>query len=236
MYRGDHMRYICGGRDDYGKDVDMAIIKGFKGYDKDLKCRGHQFEVGKTYEVEGDAKLCENGFHFCEYPLDVFGYYPPANSRYTLVTGEDVSDERESSDTKVCAKKLTVGAEIDILGLVKASVEYIKERVDKSTEKKENGYQSMASNTGYQSMASNTGYRSMASVSGKESVAIATGIEAVAKGALGCWLVLGEQEKDGDGVWHLVDVKTFKVDGEIIKADTYYKFVNGEAIETELNA
>ena len=85
-------------------------------------------------------------------------------------------------------------------------------------------------------MATNTGYRSVASVSGKESVAIATGIEAVAKGALGCWLVLGEQEKDGDGAWHFVDVKTFKVDGEIIKADTYYKLVNGEAIETELNA
>lgn len=205
----------------------MSKIHGFKGYNKNLQCRGFQYEVGKTYEHEGEAVTCESGFHFCEYPLDVFRYYPPADSRYTEVVGEGCADNGGQGDTKVCASKLTIGAEIGISGIVKASVEYIKERVDKSEEKEE---------TGYQSAATNTGNRSAANVSGKESVAVSLGIEAVAKGALGCYLVLGEWKKDENNNWHLIDVKSFKVDGGVIKSDTYYKLVNGEPIEMEWNA
>ena len=211
----------------------MSKVHGFKGYDKNLQCRGFQYEIGKTYEHEGEAVTCESGFHFCEYPLEVFGYYPPADSRYTEVTGEGCADNSGQKDTKVCASKLTIGAEIGIPGIVKASVEYIKSRVDASKEEKQEGYKSAATNTGDWSAATNTGYRSAAGVSGKESVAMAIGYDSKAKGALGCWIVLGEQKQDDEYNWHLVDVQCFKVDGEKIKADTFYKLIDGQPIEAE---
>ena len=220
----------------------MNKVHGFKGYDKNLQCRGFQYEVGKTYEHEGKAVTCESGFHFCEYPLDVFSYYPPADSRYTEVVGEGCADNGGQNDTKVCASKLTIGAEIGIPGIVKASIEYIKSHID--ADKKEantgdssvasnTGDRSMASNTGNRSMASNTGYSSMASVEGNESIAVAIGYASKAKGALGCWIVLGEQKQDDEYNWHLVDVQCFKVDGEKIKADTFYKLKDGQPIEAE---
>lgn len=75
-------------------------MKCFKGFDKNLKCRGFQYEIGKEYE-EDKAKLCDSGFHACENPLDVFGYYPPVDSRYCEVELEDVSEEM-SDDSKRC--------------------------------------------------------------------------------------------------------------------------------------
>ena len=211
----------------------MSKVRGFKGYDNNLRCRGFQYEIGKTYEHEGKAVTCESGFHFCEYPLDVFGYYPPATSRYTEVVGEGCADNSGQGDSKVCASKLTIGAEIGILGIVKASIEYIKSHIDAEKEEKQEGYQSAATNTAYQSAATNTGNRSAASVSGKESVAMAIGYDSKAKGALGCWIVLGEQKQGDEYNWHLVDVQCFKVDGEKIKADTFYKLKDGQPIEVE---
>lgn len=220
----------------------MSKVHGFKGYDKNLQCRGFQYELGKTYEHEGKAVTCESGFHFCEYPLDVFGYYPPADSRYTEVVGEGCADNRGRDDTKVCASKLTIGAEIGIPGIVKASIEYIKSHIDSDKEEKQEGNQSAATNTGNWSAATNTGdwsaatntgNRSAASVSGKESVAMAIGYDSKAKGALGCWIVLGERKRDDKYNWHLVDVQCFKVDGEKIKADTFYKLKDGQTIEAE---
>lgn len=82
---------------------------GFKGFDKDLKCRDYQFEIGKTYEHKGKVKACEKGFHFCENPLDVFSYYPPANSRYAEIEGDGDFD-KDNSDSKVACSKLTIKA------------------------------------------------------------------------------------------------------------------------------
>ena len=101
-------------------------MKMYKGFDKDLKCRGFQYEIGKTYE-EPTADLCKSGFHACERPLDVFDYYAPYDmSRYCEVDLKDVSDQ-QSSDTKRCGKKIAISAEIGIAGLVKAQIEYVKE-------------------------------------------------------------------------------------------------------------
>ena len=101
-------------------------MKAFKGFDKDLKCRGFQYEPGKDYE-EQEAKLCSRGFHACERPLDIFAYYPPGEkSRYCEVELEDVSDERSEADTKVAGKKIRVGAELSIPGLCRAQFEYVK--------------------------------------------------------------------------------------------------------------
>ena len=102
------------------------MIKAFKGFDKDLKCRGFQYEIGKEYE-EKTASLCNTGFHACEHPLDVLGYYPPGDgSRYCEVE-IDATSER-SDDTKVCGTKIKIGAEIGIKGLIKAAFQYTKEQ------------------------------------------------------------------------------------------------------------
>ena len=105
-----------------------GTIKAYKGFDKGLKCRGFQYEIGKTYETD-KADLCEAGFHACEAPLNVWDYYPPVEgNRYCEVEMGDVSEQRDS-DTKRVAKKITIGAEIGIPGLVKAHVEWVKEQI-----------------------------------------------------------------------------------------------------------
>ena len=223
-------------------------MKLYKGFDKDLKCRDYQFEVGKEYEEE-KADICNCGFHACENPLDVFGYYPPADSRYCEVD-LDVNDQK-SDDSKRVGKHIKINAEIGLPGLIKAGVGYIKDQVDWEHAKVSNtgdwsaatntgdrsaatntGYQSAATNTGYQSAATNTGYQSAATVTGKESVAMAVGCDSKAKGALGCYLVLSEWKRI-DGEYHIVDVQSAKVDGETIKPDTFYKLIDGKFVEVE---
>ena len=144
----------------------------YKGTDKDMKCRGFQFDLGKEYE-EAEAKLCNKGFHGCEYPLDVFAYYTPADSRFFVADLDGVTDEMESADTKRVGTKIKLRAEIGIAGIVKAAVEYIKEKAESS--KNQTGYQSAATNTGDRSAATNTGDRSAATNNGNCSAATNTG-------------------------------------------------------------
>ena len=215
-------------------------MKCYKGFDENLKCRNFQYEIGKEYEEE-KADICECGFHACEFPLDVFGYYAPADSRYCEVDLD--ANDQKSGDSKRVGKSISIKAEIGIAGIVKAGVEYIKNQVDWNNDKKTNtGYRSVATNTGdysaatntgYQSAATNTGYRSAATVEGKESVAMAIGYDSKAKGSLGCFIVLSEWGRDEEGKYYIVDVKSTKVDGEKIKADTFYKLVDGEFVEAE---
>ena len=215
-------------------------MKAYKGFDKDLKCKDFQYEIGKTYE-EPTAELCEKGFHACEYPLDVFEYYAPGNmSRYCEVDLDDVSDKKSNKDSKRCGKKIAVKAEIGIAGLVKAAVKYTMEKAIPENSKHATGWrgaasatgdQGAASATGTQGAASATGTQGAASATGTESVAAALGINSKAKGALGCWIVIAEWENDEKFNWHRKDVQCFKVDGENIKSDTWYKLKNGELVE-----
>jgi hypothetical protein len=144
----------------------------YKGTDKDMKCRGFQFDLGKEY-VEEEAKLCEKGFHGCEYPLDVFAHYAPADSRFFVADLDGVTDETGSDDTKRVGTKIKLKAEIGIAGIVKAAVEYIKEKAESS--KNQTGDRSAATNTGYCSAATNTGYCSAATNTGDRSAATNTG-------------------------------------------------------------
>ena len=197
-------------------------MKCYKGFDKDLKCRDFQYEIGKKYEEER-AEICDTGFHACENPLDVFGYYAPADSRYCEV--ELDANDQKSDDSKRVGKKISIKAEIGIAGIVKAGLEYIKDQVNWDDDKK--------SNTGDWSAATNTGNRSAATVEGKESVAMAIGCNSKAKGSIGCFIVLAEWKEFEDGTYHIADVKSAKVDGVKIKPDTFYKLVNGEFIAEE---
>ena len=149
-------------------------MKCFKGFDKDLKCRDFQYEIGKEY-TEEKADICNYGFHACEFPMDVFGYYPPSDSRYCEVDLEE-NDQKSSDDSKRVGKKISVKAEIGIAGIIKAGVEYIKEQVNWEDDKATNtGYQSAATNTGDQSAATNTGNWSAATNTGNRSAATNTG-------------------------------------------------------------
>lgn len=203
-------------------------MKGYKGFDKDWKCRDKQYEVGKTYE-EAEARLCNKGLHFCENPFEVFNYYSPSNqSRYAVVEAENVTDEKDS-DTKRVAKKLTIKTELNLIGIVKAGMEYIKEHINVEKIKEKAFDESTAATSGDRSTAATSGYESTAIVEGEDSVAIALGARSKAKGALGCWLILAEWEENDDGMYRK-DVKCFKVDGEIIKADMFYMLEDGEAV------
>ena len=168
----------------------MAWIKAYKGFNKNLQCQPDddkppfQYEVDKAYE-ESEAELCSCGFHACEFPLDVFGYYPPADSRYCEVE-LDATEEKEV-DSKRTGKKIKIGAEIGLDGIIKAGVKFILEKAE-SCEKgtgdwsaaTNTGYRSVATNTGYRSAATNTGYWSVATNTGNQSVATNTGYRSVA--------------------------------------------------------
>lgn len=193
----------------------------YKGMNDDMTCQGFQYEVGKEYEHTGPLKCCPDeydlkagagGFHACEYPLDVFNYYPPASSRYFEVEQSGEVD-RSGGDSKVASTKIKIGAEIGIAGLVKASVEYTRERATEEP----GGHA--------------TGDLGAASATGKSSVAVSTGINGKAMGSIGCAICLVERgEWDGEA-YPIVSVKAAIVDGQSIKADTWYTLKNGEFVE-----
>jgi hypothetical protein len=207
-------------------------IKSFKGFDKNLKCKGFQFEIGKEYE-ESDAKVCKQGFHACEQPIDVFSYYAPGSSRYCEVEQRGKID-REGNDSKVASSRIKVGAEIGILGIVKAQIEYVKshtttENIDPQMATA--GFKGAATAGDYgAATAGNYGAataRGSSSV-GKNGIACARGNGCKVKGGLGAVLVLVEErEVDCDiNFW-----KAEVVDGIRIKENTFYKLKDGEFVE-----
>ena len=299
---------------------------GYKGLDKNFRCRDFQFKVGEIYTLDAKPVICEKGFHFCDIPLAVWEFYSPAYSRFALVeaTGEIVSGDED--EHKFCTNKLTIIKELSLQELIDCANKLETTRnysaasntgdcssasntgycsaasnTGDCSSASNTGYCSSASNTGYCSSASNTGNGSSASntgdwssasntgycssasntgdhssasntgdhssasntgnwsfvsntgngssasntgnyssasntgdwsvstVSGKDSVAIVTGKGSKAKGSLGCWIVLTER----DNAWHIVDVKAFKVDGGIIKPDTFYTLKNSTPVEVQ---
>lgn len=209
------------------------MIKGYKGFDKNLQCRGFQYKVGETFEEKGTIKACESGFHFCENPFNVFNYYSPSDSRYCNVEGDGKIDT-DNSDSKVACSKLHIHTEIGLSGLISAGVKFILDKVDWGNNKATNtGNRSAATNTGDQSAATNTGDRSAASVEGKDSIAIVTGYDSKAKGAMGCWIVLTERGDWDGNTYPIINVQAFKVDGISIKADTFYKLKNSKPVEAK---
>ena len=202
--------------------MENNTIKAYKGFDKDMTCRGFRYEEGKEYEHDGDVIACQSGFHACENPFDVLGFYPPCDGdgnlrRYCEVEQSGTLDR--SGDDKVCSSRLRVVAEIGLNGLMKVGVRFILDKVNFKDAKE--------SNTGDRSAATNTGNRSAATVEGEESIAVVTGYGSKAKGALGCWLVLTERDENR----HILGVKAVKVDGEAVKPDRWYMLKNGEITE-----
>ena len=243
-------------------------MKVYKGTNKDMQCTPNgkvfQYEIGKTYE-KPEAKLCQHGFHACEAPLDVLHYYPPADgSRYFEAELEDVSPERRKEDTKVCGKKITIGAEIGIPGLAKAHVQWVKETCEKATEQNASGESGNAAASGWRGNAAASGWSGNAAASGEsgnaaasgwsgnaaasgergvacssgkygsseangeQTIAVAWGAESKARGALGSWIVCSEYDEAGKKI---ICAKMGLIDGETLKADTWYTLKNGEFVE-----
>ena len=275
-------------------------IKAYKGFDKNLKCREFQFEIGREYEEE-KAKACECGFHACEYPLDVFNYYNPAESRFCEVEQSGDIDKKEN---KTASTKIKIGAELNIAGLVKAAIEYTRSRCTNECNAVPGkpatagyagaatagnrgaatageygaataGYAGAAtagnrgassatgncgassatgncgasSATGYKGASSATGYKGASSATGNcgassatgncgassatglNSIALAAGYKCKAKGAIGTWLCIAEREDWNGETYPIKEVRAVKVDGEIVKADTWYMLVDGELKE-----
>jgi hypothetical protein len=211
-------------------------IKAYKAFDKDLSCRGFKYEVGKEYEETGDIKACEKGFHACPYPLDVFGYYAPAGSRFCEVEQSGKIDGSESD--KVCSSKIRIGAELDIRGLVKAAVSFVKERCTNECNA-EPGKPATAGDSGAATAgdygAATAGDSGAATARGEAStgsngLSVARGNNVRVKGGIGAILVIAEEVED---TYDIVDWKAVVVDGEIVKADTWYRLENGELVEVD---
>jgi len=158
--------------------------KFYKGFNENLTCRGFQYEEGKTYE-ENEADLCHKGFHACEDPLDCFSYYEPRHSQFREVILEGISDQRED-DSKVCAKKITIGARLNFSQLVKASFEFRWSKTTLEPGASATGYQGAASATGDCGAASATGYQGAASATGNCGAASATGTRGAASATGDC--------------------------------------------------
>ena len=205
-------------------------MKVYKGTDENMVCHGKQYVLGEMV-TEEKAKLCECGLHACEMPLDVLNYYPPNRSRYFEAEADDVTDERHSNDSKIVAKKMTLKAEIGIPGLVKAQVEYVKKQIGFDDAVKRANAEEENHATGDLGAASATGYQGAASATGKSGVALAAGLECKAKGALGCAICCVERGEWGSEMYPIIAVKAAIVDGETIKADTWYMLENGEFVE-----
>jgi len=221
------------------KAAPEASITSFKGFGPDLKCRDFQYAVGETYEHKGAAVACASGFHACEYPLDVFGYYPPAGSKFAVVQQAGTLS-RHGDDSKVASSKITISAEINLAGLIKAAIEYTTSRckpIDPAGPASATGYQGAASATGSRGAASATGSRGAASATGYQGAASATGYQGAAmasgyggsaKGADGNALFLVFRDDD----YKIVHAKAAIVGRDGIKADTFYTLnASGEFVE-----
>ncbi|HFX1250266.1 TPA: hypothetical protein ACID1L_001891 [Pseudomonas aeruginosa] len=237
------------------------IVTAYKGFKQDLTCRGYQFEIGGTYKHEGEVEACASGFHSCEYPLDVFGYYAPGDSRFAIVKASGQLS-RHDDDSKIASATLVVEAEISMPTMISRAIDWIMARLDSSVEQtvagdtasntgnrsaasntgnqsaaSNTGYQSAASNTGYQSAASNTGYQSAASNTGDYSAAEVSGKESVAA-SLG---IEGRARASAgsaivlchrDDKGHLIHIRASKVGENGVKPDTWYQLsAEGEFVE-----
>ena len=229
-------------------------IIAYKAMNKNMQCRGKQYEVGKTY-YEDKADCCHAGMHAYENPLDVLHYYPLRDSPrfFEVECGGNVDKSEE--DSKLACTELTVKGEVNFAGLVKATVNAVFNRVkckkpfssgDSSTAGA-SGYSSTAGSSGRYSTAGSSGDYSTAGSSGDSSTAAATGAYCIAKadgkdsiavvngacgkarGALGCYLVLTEYDDDG----HMICAKMARVDGSAIRENVYYTLKNGEFVEAK---
>ena len=231
------------------------VIKSYKAFDKNMQCRGFQYEVGKEYEMDGEIKCCDRGFHACKSPMEVWDHYDMLSSRFAEVEQSGKIDE-EGNSTKVCSSHIKIKAELKLADIIKVGVEWLKDitsptKVKTDIAKNDNGgysaqigssgdsaqigssgdYAKIGSSGYYAKIGSSGDYAKIYST-GEDSVIMCAGKESKAKAKVGSWITLTEWEWNDDKKRRVpLCVKTEYVDGNNIKADTWYQLKNGEFVE-----
>ena len=215
------------------------VIKSYKGFDSSLSCRGFQYEVGKEYEMGGRIECCERGFHACESPLEVFDHYDMLKSRFAEVEQSGIID-REEDSTKVCSSRIKIKAELKLSDIINIGVEWLKDITSPSKVKtgcalNDNGCEKkQIGSSGYSAKIGSSGDSAQIDSTGTDSVIMCAGYKSKAKAKIGSWITLAEWVYCEEKGRHVpVCVKTEYVDGENIKADTYYQLIGG--VFTEVN-
>ena len=219
-------------------------IVAYKGFDKDFKCRDFQYEVGKTYEMDGDIKCCSRGFHACESPIEVFDHYDMLTSRFAEVEQSGEIDKEDNS-TKICSSRIKIKAELKLADIINLGVEWLKEitapsKIKTNNSSNDGDYAKIGSSGDSAQIGSSGDYAKIGSSgdsaqidsSGQNSVIMCAGCNSKAKAAIGSWITLAEWRRI-EGVWKPICVKTEQVDGKRIKADAYYKLIDGKFEEVE---
>ena len=226
--------------------MNKKVIKSYKAFDKDMKCRDFQYEVGKEYEMDGHIECCTRGFHACESPLEVFDHYDMLNSRFAEVEQSGTID-REEGSTKVCSSRIKIKEELKLADIINIGVEWLKDITspsnvkadgalnDNGDRKKQIGssgdYAQIGSSGDYAQICSSGDYAKIDST-GEDSVIMCAGNNSKAKAKIGSWITLAEWKWSNEKNRYVpVCVKTEYVDGEKIKADTWYKLENGKFVE-----
>ena len=210
--------------------MDEKKITAYKGFDKDFKCRGFQYEVGREYEVTDKVECCESGFHACENPFDVWCYYDISNSRFALV---EQSGEIDSKKDKTCSSKICIKEEIGLGDFIRTCVGRIVSKTRFETDYKvSNGYGVQIGSSGYGAQIGSSGDCAQIKSEGKNCVICCAGDKSAARAKKGSWITLSEWRYIDDE-WTPVCVKTERVDGVRIKEDTWYRLKNGEFVETK---
>ena len=216
------------------------VIKAYKGFNPDMTCRGFQYEVGKEYEIEGGIQICEKGFHACESPLEVLDHYPifgdNGENRFCEVEQSGAID-KEKDSTKVCSSKIKIKAELKLADLINLGVEWIKEQVklkkDENIPYSSGDYAKIGSSGYYAKIGSSGDYAKIDST-GNDCVICCAGNNSIAKAKVGSWITLSEWAYSSEKGRNIPKcVKTEYVDGEKIKADTWYKLIDGEFKEVK---
>ena len=231
------------------------VITSYKGFDKNMKCRGFQYEVGKEYEMDGEVKCCNQGFHACKSPMEVWDYYDMFDSRYAEVEQSGKIDAGENS-TKVCSSRIKIKAELKLADIINIGVEWLKDITSPSKVKADgvlndngdrrkqigsSGYSAQIGSSGNSAKIGSSGdsakigssgYYAKIDSTGEDSVIMCAGNSSRAKAKVGSWITLAEWEWSYEKKRDVpVCVKTEYVDGENIKADIWYQLKNRKFVE-----
>ena len=231
------------------------VITSYKAFDKNMQCRGFQYEVGKEYEMDGEIKCCKQGFHACKSPMEVWDYYDMLSSRYAEVEQSGKIDKEENS-TKVCSSRIKIKAELKLADIINIGVEWLKDITspskvktdgtlnDNGDRKKQIGSSGDSAKIGssgdsakigssgdYAKIGSSGDYAKIDST-GEDSVIMCAGNSSIAKAKEGSWITLAEWKWNDEKKRNVpVCVKTEYVDGDNIKADTWYQLKNRKFVE-----
>ena len=218
-------------------------MKGFKGFDKGLVCRGKQYKENTVFEEEA-AEICKSGMHFCENPFDVLDYYDLVNTDGSFNEFAEVEalDKCLTDDNKkYCTKKLKIGAKLSFSGFVNACIEFIFEKTkieemdeEDSAKIGSSGNYAQIGSSGDSAQIGSSGYSAKITSEGEDSVICCAGHNSIVRAKKGSWITLSEWERSFEkDRWIPKCVKTKFVDGEIIKADTFYRLENGKFVEVK---